>query len=379
MAIPPRILFGIITKSHTELALDEMYGLQDLGYLCDQFEYGAKKKINSKIGRFYIVLANAIKLLLKTYKFKPNFIYLNSRLEFVASTRDFITILIIKTFYPRKIHFLLKSHGSNLEVLNTKKILYSKIVFPFLKSHIRGWLFLSTEELKWIISNELIDENKLFLSKNIVRIEKFKNERGFRNDLSIPNDCKILLFVGRLIKEKGIHYIIDAFAEIKEKNKVMLIIVGDGEELQDIKEKIELLDIKREVILTGWVDEEKAAYYTSNCDLLIFPTFCSEGFPMALFNSLAAGLSIVTTPTRAAIDYLQEPENCLWVEPRSSVSIISAVSKLLTDEHLMQQMRANNKVKSHLFKKSIVAEELSSILASITSNDYNKNFIKAKN
>ncbi|MEO5991274.1 MAG: glycosyltransferase family 4 protein [Ferruginibacter sp.] len=378
MANQTRILFGIITKSHTELALDEMYGFQDLGYSCDKFEYGANKNIDSSIGRLLIVLLNAFKLLVKTYRFNPHFIYLNSRLEYIAGTRDFITILLIKTFYYKKIDFILKSHGSDLEVLTTKKIVYSKIIFPFLNNHIRGWLFLSTEEIKWINSKNLIHEERIFLAKNIVRNKKFVQDPDFKKKFNINSDYKILLYVGRLLKQKGIHDVIDAFAEIDGKYKIVLIVVGDGEEFESIQEKIEKLGIKKNIILTGWVNEKEAAYYTSNSDILVFPTYYPEGFPMVVFNSLAAGLAIITTPTRAAIDYLNQPANCIWVESQNKTSIISAISKLLNDDPLTKQMRSNNIERSTLFTKEIVAKELSSIVKAIESNTYRTTFIEIK-
>jgi glycosyltransferase involved in cell wall biosynthesis len=366
----------MMTISHTEITLDEMTGLQKLNYICDKFEYGANKKYTSIFHRSYILLLNAFKLLIKAYKFKPDYIYINSRLEFIGSARDFATILFIKIFYFTKIHFVIKSHGSDLEVLQTKKFFFRKIVFPFLKRYVSAWLFLSNEELEWIVSNNLIEERKLFRTKNIVRIEKFKIDQNFRNKFSIPEDYKILLFVGRIIKQKGIHDVIDAYARIKVKNKVILIIVGDGEELDAIKEKIENLNIKNDVIVIGWVDEEQATYFTSNSDILIFPTYFPEGFPMALFNSVGAGLSIVTTPLRAALDYLKEPRNCLWVQPESSNSIESAVNRLLNDSNLMNEMRQNNKEDALLFTKDPVSKELSSILNSILIGKDEKNLRK---
>jgi glycosyltransferase involved in cell wall biosynthesis len=150
--------------------------------------------------------------------------------------------------------------------------------------------------------------------------------------------------------------------------------VGDGKESDTIKAKIEKLNIKKDVILTGWIDETKAAYYTSNSDILIYPTFAPEGFPMALFNSMAAGLSIVTTQIRAANDYLDEPENCIWVQPRSSFSIATALENLLSNGNLMEQMRINNKQKSKVFTKSIVSQELSDIFNSIKVDKYDKKF-----
>lgn len=378
MCSQPRILFGITTKSHTDLGLDEMYGLQDLGFPCDQFEYGADINVHSTIGRFFIVIKNALKLLIKTYQFKPSIIYLNSRLEFVASTRDFITLLIVKILSFRKLNFIIKSHGSDLEVLLSHKLLYAKLIFPFLNRYVKGWLFLSSEEISWIKSKNLINKKRLFLVKNIVRPENYRIDPNFRKNNQIDEDCKILLYVGRLLYQKGIHYVIEAFNTIRKNNNVKLIIVGDGEESADIYKKIDLYGLKKDIILTGWVNEKEAAYYTSNSDVLIFPTFFPEGFPMVIFNSLAAGLCIITTSIRAAADYLDEPENCIWVKPKSSDSIETAVSILLNNESLMKEMRINNKKKSLLFVKKEFAKELSAIIKAITYNEYNESFIEAK-
>jgi len=360
-----RILFGIKTKSHTEICLDEMTGLKEMGYICDQIEYGGKVNFKSVSSRFYIILLHAIKLVARSYKFKPHFIYLNSRLEFLGSARDFLTISIFRMFYFKKVHFLIKSHGSDLQVLQTKNVFFKRIIFPFLKKQVSGWLFLSNEEVTWIASKKLLNVQNIFLAKNIVRCEKFQIDNTFRRKFNIPNDYKVLLFVGRIIEEKGIYYLIEAFAEVQKKYKVILFIVGDGTEFTKIKRKINDLNIKEGIKITGWVDEKEAAYFTSNSDILILPTFFPEGFPMALFNSLAAGLSLVTTKIRAASDHLKEPENCIWVAPKSSLSIKNALVRLLTDEHLMQTMQKNNKQKAHLFTKPFVSQEISNVLQTI--------------
>ena len=368
-----RILFGITTKSHIEIALDEMYGLQDMGYTCSCFEYGGKKNINSAFARLVILIYNAFRLMIKTYQFKPDYIYLNSRVELTGSLRDFITIVILKLFYYKEICIVLKSHGSNLEALQNNSFLYKKLIFPFLKNQVRAWLFLSTEEVEFITANNLLDHQKIFLSKNIVRVNKFKIDEEFKAKHNIPSDYKILLFAGRIVKEKGLDHVVEAFAEIKKLFKVVLIIVGDGDAFALIKKNIENLSLKNDIIITGWVDETTSTYFTSNSDVLIYPTFAPEGLPMSLFNSLAAGLSVITTPIRAANDYLEEPKNCLWVAPRSSTSIIIALKKLLSNEPLMKQMQINNKLKAQLFAQVIVCKELSSILNSINENKCDEN------
>jgi glycosyltransferase involved in cell wall biosynthesis len=357
-----RILYAITYQSHSELGLDEMEGLRALGYICAPFEYTGKKKFRSILGRMYVVMVNALKLVIKIYHFKPRIIYFNSRLEYIAGTRDFITILIIKMFYYKKLSFVIKSHGSDLEVLQTTRFFYAKIIFPFLSHFVNGWLFLSQEEVEWINAKRLLKKEKVFVTKNIVRPEKFFKDLNFKEKTSIPNDHFVLLFVGRLIEQKGIHTVIEAFSEIGKAYKSTLIVVGDGEEMNIVKDRIHTLGLSNKVFLTGWVDEQQVAYYTSNADILVFPTFFPEGFAMVLFNSLAAGLPIITTQVRAAKDYLTEPENCLWVEPKSTKSLQIAIEKLLNNPALMTEMKERNKEKSNLFTRDVVCQELSQIL-----------------
>src|ERR1700712_536196 len=114
-----RVLFGIPTRHHIEIALDELVGLEELGYTCDQFPYAAKEGDTSKLGRLFRVVENAFKLIAKARQFKPDVVYINSRFEVLGSTRDFITILLFRAFYLKKVFFIIKSHGSDVEILDT--------------------------------------------------------------------------------------------------------------------------------------------------------------------------------------------------------------------------------------------------------------------
>jgi len=362
----PRILFSIPTRHHVEIALDEMTGLQEQGFTCEQFPYAAREGVVSKAGRMRVIVENAFNLIKIARQFKPDIIYFNSRLEEVAGLRDFITLFLFKTFYHKKVCFLLKSHGSEPNILASKKQVLSRVVLPFLKKNIDAWLFLSTEEKEKIIQTGYFPANRIFVTKNIVRTQQFKPNTEFRSRLNIPQDHKILLFVGRVIRVKGIHDVIDAFANIKKNYKATLIIVGDGSEFGNIKQSIQAQGLTENVILTGFIPERDVVEFHANSDVLVYPTYDQEGFPMALFNSVAAGMCIVTTPIRAATDYLTDPENCKWVKPQNSASIYTAIDTLFQSETLMNEMRSNNMQKSGLFSRETVCAELSKIIDTVT-------------
>ncbi len=366
---PLKILFSIPTKHHVEIALDELEGLQDQGYLCSSFPYAAKEGYNSSIGKLYIIIKNAINLVRIAYGFKPDVVYLNSRLEVLAGTRDFITISIFRLFYYQKVKFLIKSHGSDIDVIHHKGFMMSKVVLPFLKKQVSGWLFLSTEERDKVKELHYFKENRIFVTKNIVRIHQFEKDPLFKSRLNIPEDQQVLLFVGRIISEKGIFDVIDAFSVIHKSHAATLIIVGDGADFTDVKDRIKALNLSDKVVFTGFIPEQDVVAFYANSDVLVFPTYFPEGFPMALFNSVAAGLSIVTTPIRAATDFLSEPENCLWAEPQNSGSVANLLKKLLSSNSLRLEMSRNNLKKAVLFGKDQVAKELAQTIETIMKNE----------
>ncbi len=358
----PKILISMPTQAHVEIALDELTGLQDLGYTCNKFPFAAKEGFSSGISRFWVIIKNAFNLIKVSNRFKPDIIYLNSRVEFKAGIRDAITIFLVKNFYFDKVLFIIKSHGSDLDILKNKNHLIHKIIFPYLKKSVSAWLFLSTEEQMEVNRINYFSPEKVFVTRNIVRTNQFKIDPNFRKKLNIPLDHKILLFVGRVIIEKGILEVLNAFVKLNINEKATLIVVGDGSALQTAKERIGQLKVSNDVIFTGFIPEQEVVDYYANSDILVFPTFFPEGFPMALFNSVAAGLSIITTPTRAATDFLTEPNNCLWVQPKNADSVHKALITLLNSENLMQNMRVNNILKGTLFGQAKVAEELSIIV-----------------
>jgi glycosyltransferase involved in cell wall biosynthesis len=367
-----KILFGIPTRHHVEIAMDELLGMQQLGYACEQFPYAAKETDTSKVSRLFRVVQNAMTLISKARQFQPDVVYINSRFEAVGSTRDFITIFLFRLFYFKKVSFVIKSHGSDVEILNSKKFFLSKIILPYLRTHVAAWLFLSKEEQEHMHKANYFKNNRIFVTKNVVRVNQFSSDPAFRKKLNIAEDCKILLYVGRILYEKGINDVIDAFPRILKKHKTVLIVVGDGSELKAIKDKVAQYNLINDVILTEkFIPEQETVQYYSNSDVLVFPTFAAEGFPMALFNSVAAGMAVVTTPIRAAKDYLKDPENCLWVEPQNTDSVFNALDKLLTEEKTMKQMRENNKRKADIFSKEYISKELVLVMKNVMLNGNN--------
>lgn len=364
-----RILFSVPTKSHVGIALDEMSALQEKGYECSEFPFSSRDGYKSRLSRLYLVIKNAVNLVKVSYKFKPDVIYLNSRFEKVGGTRDFLTILIFKALHYRKVLLIIKSHGCDFDVLKTKSYFINKIMLPFLTRSVSGWLFLSSEEKRTAVESGFFLENRSFVTKNIVRAGQFKRDSTFKSKHQLSENTKVLLFTGRVVAEKGIYEVVNALEKAHDTFDLKLFIVGDGDDCPDIKTAVDNSSFTDKVVFTGFIPEEDVVEYYSNADILMFPTYFTEGFSMTLFNSVAAGLSIITTPTRAAADYLSEPQNCIWVEPRDSESVYTALTRILESEALSASMRSNNIQLAKQFTREAVADELSDIINTLLINN----------
>ena len=136
-----------------------------------------------------------------------------------------------------------------------------------------------------------------------------------------------------------------------------LLCLGDGPARRDAENEVARLGLKAKVRFFGYIPEAQTPSFYLNSNVLLFPTYHYEGFPMVIFNAAAAGLPIITTRIRAAADYLKEPENCLWVEPRNPEMLAARIVELLSDPQKAAAMAAANRQLAAGFSAQIVTGE----------------------
>lgn len=361
-----KVLIGINPKGHSHLAMDELDGLNKAGLQCESVRYGRKDfSVNGPLGRVMDAVVNSFRIISKLYRSSPDILYLNSRLEPVASVRDFITVFLIRSFYYGKLKVVIKSHGSDLAVLTTRSFIYKRIIVPFLAKQIDLWLFLSKEEkrLVWKINPRMA--KRIFVTTNIIEPSRLSSSLDFRNKYQLNNGKLKIAFIGRVINEKGVFEFLKAIPLIERKDLCDFIFVGDGDALVRIKGLARELNVSQHIRFLGWVDQDEAEGFYDSVDILVFPTFFGEGFPMALFKSVVSGLPVVTTRTRAAIDHLTMPENVIWVEPRSEVQVAEAINQLVCNEELRRFMSDNNKRMADRFSQAKVCDQMSEVFTSL--------------
>ncbi len=164
-----------------------------------------------------------------------------------------------------------------------------------------------------------------------------------RSRWGLPTDRPLLLYVGRLMVEKGILDLLESMPLILERRPCHLLVLGSGGEEQRIRTRVAELGLSPHVTLPGYLQGEElhAAYRLS--DAFVLPTYWDEGFPTVIAEAMDAGLPIVTTRLRGTADYLREGENALFVPPHDPGALADTLLYLLEQPRLQHQMGQANR------------------------------------
>ncbi len=169
---------------------------------------------------------------------------------------------------------------------------------------------------------------------------------SFREKYGITG--KIILFVGRLSKVKGLNYLIDAMPEIlNEMPDAILLIVGPDFGLQmGLRRRVKQLFIEKKVLFTGYLpDDELVGSYAAS-DLFVFPSL-AESFGIVLLEAMAMGKPVIATNVGVAHDLIRNGVNGFLVEPRRPDQIAKTVISLLKNGNLAIKMgNVNRKIAS---------------------------------
>lgn len=204
-----------------------------------------------------------------------------------------------------------------------------------------------------------------------IDVESFEKPDKFnvREKHGIPPDYKILLFVGRLAKEKNLGFILEIFKELYKKfHKIKLIIVGDGPMKPKIEEYIAEEDAGKNVILTGYIKRDNLIEYYKQSDLFVFASV-TETQGLVVLESLAAGTPVVAVAKRGIKDVLMDGQGVLLVDEVDKYEFLGKVEKLLKNEDLLRNLSFIGKeyVRNY-WSMEIMAERLEKLYLSLEKN-----------
>ena len=190
------------------------------------------------------------------------------------------------------------------------------------------------------------DVEKVFIAPNTIDNELFvevsrkyqSDKEGLKGQLGLKGKV-VILYVGRLVKGKGITFLFEAYSKLKSQiNYIALVIVGYGK-LYNILRKLCQEKRINDAIFTGAiVNHRQLIKYYSVADIFVLPTL-EDVWGFVINEAMACGLPIVATrASQAAREMIRSGENGYIIKEADSKELYNVLKKLVYNSRLRKKM-----------------------------------------
>ena len=150
------------------------------------------------------------------------------------------------------------------------------------------------------------------------------------------------VFVGRIVRDKGINELCEAFDRLSRTEAVRLILVGPYEDdLDPISERSrQIIQCNTSIESVGAKGGDELLAYYAAADCYVFPSY-REGFPNTVLEAGAMGLPSIVTDINGSREIILPGENGVIIPPRDPVALYDAMLSMLTDGEAREKMARN--------------------------------------
>lgn len=193
-----------------------------------------------------------------------------------------------------------------------------------------------------------VDTEKITIAWNTVDVGQFgpttpEQTGEIRERHGISSETPVVLYVGRLVKEKGVEFLIEAFESITDETSPdpHLLIVGDGDRRAALESTAEKVP---NVTFAGYVENNRLARYYTLADVLVLPSIQTaefrEAWGLVVNEAMACGTPVIATGQvgAAAGGLISDGVNGYVVPERNAAVLADRVARVLSDPELATRL-----------------------------------------
>jgi len=254
--------------------------------------------------------------------------------------------------------------------------LYTK--FPFLQleklicRHCTDYIFtVNPSDKKYLTEHKFIAENKI-LNLNSVGIssQKFNplnvsklQKQQLKEEFNLKADIPVIGFVGRLVREKGILELIEAFIKVRKEINCQLLVIGsaeygerDNSTIEIFKQKINESGFKNDVILAG--HREDMVQCLSIMDIFVLPSY-REGMAISPLEAMSMELPVIVTDIKGCREEVT-PQTGILVPVKNSELLADAIKYLLQNKEkaILMGKNARKNIEKNFETERTVNEQI---------------------
>ena len=186
-----------------------------------------------------------------------------------------------------------------------------------------------------------------------------------RSQLGLPREGKILIYVGRLAKEKNLKMLILAFEEVlKARKDVFLVLVGDGHFRPILEKTVKRKKLEDWVFFLGEKPHGEIGSILKVSDVFAFSSL-SETQGLAVAEAMAVGLPVVVVGEGGALEFIDNKENGLVV-PNLPKEFASAILSIIGSSDLASFLGQNAQKKVIALRPEVVYQEIEGLYSQLT-------------
>ena len=292
-------------------------------------------------------------LLYQTKHTKPDFIY--SRISLFT-----ISPLILSKLL--KIPYVVEINGLGIDELKLSNA--SKLAIQLYKineklnyTHAEKIVAITQGIKKGIMELYNIPGEKIVVIGNGANTGLFRPEdiTGARKELNFDQDANYVCFIGGLYPWQGVEYLIQSAPLIlKESPNTKFLIVGEGQMKEKLIELVKEIDVSDKFIFTGAVPYEEVPKYINASDVCVAPFIKERNIriglsPLKIYEYLACEKSVISSRI-PNLEFIEQQNAGILVEPKNPHELAKAIIKLLKDEKIREEKGRNGReciVKNH--------------------------------
>ncbi len=156
------------------------------------------------------------------------------------------------------------------------------------------------------------------------------DRQGARRELSLPSDAIVVLFVGLLVRAKGLSILLDAVEKVADP-RLLCALVGDGPLREELSRRAAEADFAPRVLFCGRRSSEEVPVWMNAADILVLPSL-SEGRPNVVLEAQACGVPVIATDVGGTPELIDHGVNGHLVAPGDAESLANALTRVIGDE-----------------------------------------------
>ncbi len=176
-----------------------------------------------------------------------------------------------------------------------------------------------------------------------------------------------VLYTGGLLPRKNLMRLLDAYDRVRREMDTPPLVLPGGDSLHagELAERASELGLEEQVIFPGYVEEGLLPALYRGATLFVYPSLY-EGFGLAVLEAMASGAPVITSDRSGTAEVAGEA--ALLVDPESVEEIASALSGLLGDVALREDLAARGLVRSRSYRWGVTAQETVAVYQRVAGN-----------